>query len=462
MERPAANPDLILTLLRLSPIWRTVSRLSIAALPICIDVPLARSQLQPSTIEVATNASAATGPNGLSQLPSSTEGTTPIQLGSVTVTADLDAAREEIAPSLGAVTFTIGSDQIQTMGQGESSKFQQVLLQAPGVVQDEFGEIHVRGDHGDVQYRINGVLLPESLNGFAQEVDTHLIQSVTLLTGTMPAQFGDRTAGIIDVTTKTASQLSGTELSVYGGSYDTFNPSLQLGGSTRNLDYFVAVSYLRDDLGIDNTTASPNPLHDLTDQERVFGYFSHRLDQTSRLTLLLSSSDASFQIPDTAGIAPIYQLSNGPPAESATVNNFQTEQNYYAVLSYQKSEGTVSYQVSAFSRYTDIHFTPDPVQDLLIAGNAAEVDNSDFANGLQVDASFELGDRHTLRAGFLANYDTERLDTSSAVFPSESQFTASPTTEIIPELGGPAPLPGNPPQSSTTPFTIVAKAETVG
>lgn len=462
MERPAVNPDSILTLLRLSPIWRTVSRLSIAALSICIDVPLARSQSQPGTIEASTNASAATGPNGLSQLPSSTEGTTPIQLGSVTVTADLDAAREEIAPSLGAVTFTIGSDQIQTMGQGESSKFQQVLLQAPGVVQDEFGEIHVRGDHGDVQYRINGVLLPESLNGFAQEVDTHLIQSVTLLTGTMPAQFGDRTAGIIDVTTKTASQLSGTELSVYGGSYDTFNPSLQLGGSTRNLDYFVAVSYLRDDLGIDNTTASPNPLHDLTDQERVFGYFSHRLDQTSRLTLLLSSSDASFQIPDTVGIAPIYQLSNGPPADSATVNNFQTEQNYYAVLSYQKSEGTVSYQVSAFSRYTDIHFTPDPVQDLLIAGNAAEVDNSDFANGLQVDASFELGDRHTLRAGLLANYDTERLDTSSAVFPSESQFTASPSTEIIPELGGPAPLPGNPPQSSTTPFTIVANGGNSG
>ncbi|MGA2691787.1 MAG: hypothetical protein ABSF76_05435, partial [Opitutaceae bacterium] len=118
MERPAVNPDSILTLLRLSPIWRTVSRLSIAALSICIDVPLARSQSQPGTIEASTNASAATGPNGLSQLPSSTEGTTPIQLGSVTVTADLDAAREEIAPSLGAVTFTIGSDQIQTMGQG--------------------------------------------------------------------------------------------------------------------------------------------------------------------------------------------------------------------------------------------------------------------------------------------------------------------------------------------------------
>jgi outer membrane receptor protein involved in Fe transport len=385
-----------------------------------------------------------------------------VKLGTVVVTGDLDAAREQIAPSLGAVTYTIGPTQIQSMSQGENSTFQQVLLHAPGVVQEEFGEIHVRGDHGDVQYRVNGVLLPESLNGFGQEIDTHLIQSVTLITGTMPAQFGDRTAGIIDVTTKTGYQLNGANLSLYGGSYDTFNPSFQWGGATSNLDYFVAASYLHDSHGIDNTTASPNPLHDVTDQEKLFGYFSHRFDQTSRLTLLLSSSDAGFQIPDTAGIAPIYQLATSPAANSATANNYQTEQNYYAVLSYQKSAGKLLSQVSILSRYTEIRFTPDPVQGLLLAGNAARVDNSDLANGLQADASYELGDHHTLRAGMLATYDIEKLDTTSAVFPSGSQFTASPTTETIPLLGGPAPLPGNPPQTSLTPYTITANGGNSG
>jgi outer membrane receptor protein involved in Fe transport len=378
----------------------------------------------------------------------------PVVLSSVTVTAHLDEAREEIAPSLGAVTYSIDANQIQTMGQGESSSFQQVLLQEPGVVQDEFGEIHVRGDHGDVGYRVNGVLLPESLNGFAQEIDTHLIRSVTLLTGTMPAQFGERTAGMIDVTTKTGYQLNGSELSFYGGSYDTFNPSLQVGGTTGNLDYFVSVSYLQDNLGIDNTTPSPDPLHDRTEQEKVFGYFSHSFDATSRLTLLLSGSDASFQIPDTAGVDPTYQLANSPPADSATANNNQIEQNDYLVISYQKSAGPLSYQVSVFTRYTDIDFTPDHVQGLRLAGNAAQVDNSDAANGLQLDSAYGLGNQHTLRAGLLVTYDLERLGTTSAVFPSSSQFTASPTTEIIPQLGGPAPAPGNPPQSSATPFNL--------
>jgi hypothetical protein len=282
----------------------------------------------------------------------------PTQLGDIIVVAELDAAREQIAPSLGAVTYAIGENQIQTMSQGENSSFQQVLLHAPGVVQEEFGEIHVRGDHGDVQYRINGVLLPESLNGFGQEIDPHVIKSVTLITGTVPAQFGDRAAGIIDVITKTGAEFDGNELSLYGGSYQTLHPSGSFGGTTSNLDYFVTASYLQDNLGIDNTTSSDNPLHDVTDQGKVFGYLSHRFDSSSRLTLLLSASYATFEIPNTPGLAPIYQLINSPAADSSTINESQHEQNYYAVLSYQKFAGNLSAQISAFTRYTDMRFSP--------------------------------------------------------------------------------------------------------
>ena len=380
----------------------------------------------------------------------------PVKLPEMVVTAHLDVAREQIAPSLGAVTYKIGATQIESMGQGEDATFQQVLLQAPGVVQEEFGEIHVRGDHGDVQYRINGVLLPESLNGFGQEIDPHVIQTVTLITGTMPAQFGDRTAGIIDVTTKAGSQLNGGELSMYGGSYDTIHPSISLGGTTSNLDYFISASYLHNDVGIDNTTPSGNPVHDETDQEKLFGYFSHPMGDASRLTLLLSGSYSDFQIPDTPGRAPIYQLTNSPPPDSSAINDNQNEQNYYAVLSYQVTAGNLSAQASALTRYTAIRFSPDLGPDLQFGGNAAQVENSDLANGLQADASYIMGDRHTIRAGILATYDIERLDTESAVFSSSSQFTASPTTPTLPLLGGPVPLPGNPPQSSTTPSTKIA------
>src|SRR5208337_2506175 len=235
-------------------------------------------------------------PPSTGQTPATPGTNSPTTLPTMTVVGDLDQARDQIAPELGAVAYMIGPNQIRTMSQGENSSFQQVLLHAPGVVQEEFGEIHVRGDHGDIQYRLNGVLLPEGLNGFGQEIDPHVIRSVTLMTGTLHAQFGDRTAGIIDVTTKTGAQLNGNDVSLYGGSYETIHPSAVFGGTTSNLDYFVTLSYLHSNLGIDNTTSSPDPLHDLTNQEKAFGYFSHLLDSSSRLTLLLSASYADFQI----------------------------------------------------------------------------------------------------------------------------------------------------------------------
>ena len=361
----------------------------------------------------------------------------PVRLEAVTVTADLDAALEQIAPSLGAVSHVVSSIQIQEMGQGEDAPFQQVLLQAPGMVQEEFGEVHIRGDHGDLQYRINGVLLPEGLNGFGQEIDTSLIQSVSLLTGTLPAQFGDRTAGIIDVKTKTGSQLNGGEISVYGGSYDTIQSSLQLGGTSGSLEYFVSASDKHDNLGIDNTTNSATPLHDITDQERAFGYFSYRLDDTSRLTLLLSASYADFQIPDTPGLSPNYQLAGNPPADSSTVNENQNEQNYYAVVSYQRSTKEVSLQVSAFGRYTDLDFSPDPVQDLLFGGVAGHVENSDFVYGVQADSAFAWSNSHTLRAGLLATYDSEKLKTNTAVFPIDplGQQSSDEPLQIVDDSG---------------------------
>jgi len=74
-------------------------------------------------------------------------------LGKVIVTSNLDTARDQIAPSLGASTYSIGPEQIQTIPQGENAPFQQVLLRMPSVVTDSFGQVHVRGEHANTTYR---------------------------------------------------------------------------------------------------------------------------------------------------------------------------------------------------------------------------------------------------------------------------------------------------------------------
>ncbi|MGH6799839.1 MAG: hypothetical protein ACRECZ_00215, partial [Methylocella sp.] len=107
-------------------------------------------------------------------------GATSITLPTIEVISEqLEAARLQIQPSLGASTYYFGSEALQTIPQGENAPLNQVLLQFPAVAQDSFGQIHVRGEHANVQFRINGVELPEGLSVFGQALETRFARSVS-------------------------------------------------------------------------------------------------------------------------------------------------------------------------------------------------------------------------------------------------------------------------------------------
>ena len=130
--------------------------------------------------------------------------------GAVTIDIDviaqrLDAARQQIEPSLGATSYNFSPEALQAIPQGENAPLNQVLLQAPGVAQDSFGQIHLRGEHANVQYRLNGVELPEGLSVFGQVIAERFARSLTLITGALPAQYGFQTAGVVDIQTKTGT-----------------------------------------------------------------------------------------------------------------------------------------------------------------------------------------------------------------------------------------------------------------
>ncbi len=135
---------------------------------------------------------------------------------------------------------------------GDNSLLNQVVMQAPDVAQDSFGQYHVRGEHNGLQYRLNGIILPEGISVFGQSLDPRLISSLTLITGALPAEYGLRTAGIIDLKTKSGVIDPGGSVSLYGGSHGTVQPSFNYGGSDGRLNYFVSGDFLRSDLGIES------------------------------------------------------------------------------------------------------------------------------------------------------------------------------------------------------------------
>jgi outer membrane receptor protein involved in Fe transport len=369
-------------------------------------------------------------------------------LGTVTVVGQLDQARSQILPNLGATAYTHTAEQIESQSQGGNAPMNQIILRSPGVAQDSAanGDLHVRGEHANLQYRINDVLLPEGITGFGLELDPRFVESLQLITGSLPAQYGFRTAGVIDIQTKSGAFENGGTGEMYGGSYDTIRPSFEYGGSQGKLSYFIDGSYDHNDLGIENPTASHNAIHDVTDQYKTFTYLSYILDDTSRVSFMGSASYSNFEVPNTPGVAP----GNSPTAANPTASPWytdmpgqsaisfnsvnldenQNEQNYYGVVTYQKSAGDLNFQISGFGRNSDVHFMPDPVGDLYFNGVASDVDRKLYSGGLQADASYDLGDKHTIRGGFTLLDEGVTADSTTTVFPVNG--SGNPTGPAFP------------------------------
>ena len=327
----------------------------------------------------------------------------------------------QIQPSLGASVYSFSRGAIEDTPQGDNSRLNQIILQAPSVAQDSFGQLHVRGDHANLQYRINGVQLPEGIAVFGQVLETRLANSASLITGALPAQYGFRTAGVIDIQTKTGTLNPGGRISMYGGSYDTLQPSIEYGGTVGRLDYFASGEFLHNSVGIESPTAS-DPRHDNTDQGRGFLYLSGILNESSRLSLIAGTSRSAFQIPNTPGLAPGLGLTVNGQADftSASLNESQRETTHFGILSFQKQFEDADLQVSGFNRYSSVSFTPDYVGDLLFNGLAQSAYRRDIASGVQTDGSWRIAPAHTLRAGFLIQGERAVQQATNFVLPVDA------------------------------------------
>lgn len=355
-------------------------------------------------------------------------------LATVSVSAKLDEARNQLSPDVGSSEYVFDRKSIEQLPLGAATSLNQVLLRAPGVVNDSYGQLHVRGDHADLQYRINGVIIPESISGFGQALDTRVIDTLSLLTGALPAQYGYRTAGIVDITTKSGSGKDGDHIGgnvgLTAGSFGTLNPSATLYGSEGAWSGFVTANYLQSDLGIENPTSSRNALHDHTNQFKGFGYLSYVLNDSARLGFMFGATNNRFQIPNNPDQQPVFRLGDISDFDSRNLDERQREQTRFGVLSLQGSLDETNYQVSLGQRYTSVNYQPDPIGDLVFNGVAGTIDRSNRANTLQADFSTPLGSAHTLRYGLYASSEHPIANNTSLVFPADADGNQASTTPI--------------------------------
>ena len=348
----------------------------------------------------------------------------------------LDAARDNLLPAIGASTSTISRQGIENLPQGDNTPIDKVILQLPGVSYDSAvsnPNFHVRNEYANMQIRINGIVVPEGVSSLGPVLDTNFIGGMSLLTGTLPAEYGLRTAGVLDITSRSFAAPSG-EISLYGGSRQTFTPSFDYGGSVGNSEYFVSARGNWNGLGLENPTAGLNAIHDQTDQGKFFGYASTLLDDSTRLSVISAASYSKFQIPNNPAQAPGTDFpipQPGVPLSSTALNENQYDTYAVTMASLQKHGTDGDAQLSVFSRYAEVHFVPDIFNDLAFNNVASDVIRQSTLTGTQYDMSYIYNDRHTIRSGFAVTGEQTNVSNVSTVLPLDPMGDPLSTPETI-------------------------------
>ncbi|MGD0492733.1 MAG: TonB-dependent receptor [Steroidobacteraceae bacterium] len=346
---------------------------------------------------------------------------------------ELDEARDvNLLPKLGATEYHIDQQALQALPQGKNTPLDKVLLQVPGVSYDSAisnPDFHVRNEYANVQYRINGIQLPDGVSALGPVLETGFIGNLNLLDGALPAQYGLRTAGVIDITTKTEFDPGGN-VDLYGGSWATFSPSLEYGGGMGQTQYFLTGRYLLSNQGLENATPMENPIHDRTTQEKFFGYGSTLFGDSSRLTYMAGGFVGHFQIPDVEGEAPLGDFGS-PTLSSTSLDERETDRFFFGVVALQTHYDSVDTQFSVFTRYATVDFVPDVYGDLAFNDVASNVMRKSLLNGAQFDLSNRLSDAHTLRAGLEVGVEKTQVQDLSTVLPLDAEGDPLPDPLIV-------------------------------
>ncbi len=261
-----------------------------------------------------------------------------------------------------------------------------LLLQTPGAARGANGVVHVNGDHGDIQYIVDGTIVPQDLNRtIGSEIDLADASYVDIAEGAYPAEYGDRFGSVVSITTRGKSGPPGATASVTEGSLgyasSSFAVHTPLAGGT------LVSSLYAERSGRALDPPDPVAVHDAGSAANTFLRYTH-VQRDGYWNFTLTHALQTFQIPN--------DVSAGQPAATDDV---ETQNDLFGTLESThmlRQGGSLRYGIG-FKR-SGIVDLPDQTLDLAYSPFSL------LANRLARDVTFNLDDdvrslHHDLRFG---------------------------------------------------------------
>ena len=284
-----------------------------------------------------------------------------------------------------ATTITINVAQIAALPTGRKIQLTDIITPfVASAVGSHDNLVHLRGNELSLNNFINGVSFfdnPHQL--FTPGLSPDIVQSVNIITGGFPAEFGNRFGGILDIVTRTGFDANNHgSLTVGAGDYLRDNASVDFGGHSERFGYFFYAQAFQSDRFLN--TPERQRFHDRGRGSRTFAQLDYRPGSNDFFKLALTGDGTNFELPNTT------------EDELRGRDFFQRNREQTAVLSWEHMFGSASaVSTSLYERLASARLLPTSDPSSIQAGGL----RNDITLGVKSDYSLFIGSQHAIKTG---------------------------------------------------------------
>jgi len=341
-------------------------------------------------------------------------------------------------------TYSVSRKDIETLPRGNNVELQDVLITIPGAVYGSLKQVHIRQDHANIQLRIDGVPIPDTVSStFSDVISPRAWERADIILGGMEAQYGNKTAAVLDITTKSGTKPGFGSAQMFGGSNNTINPSLEYGGTIgEKFRFYVLNSHTATNRGIEPPTLGHSIFHGQSERNQTFMRGDYQLDNSNNFSFVFLNSVAKYQIPTLPGqtpnaIIPGLILPGGFSAvPSEMVDENQKENNQYGHMVWRHDVNSSNFfSLSGYVRQTRATFRTDPFNVLAYTPDEAEPfsaasqDRNAYSGGIRFDHTYIPNKEHVIKTGF--QVDRTQTWNKTRLFTFADDGVGNPTGNVL-------------------------------
>jgi Carboxypeptidase regulatory-like domain len=378
-----------------------------------------------------------------------TLGEEPVNPVTLTLSKTKEVSLEVVAPlppintKASSETYSLSRKEIDILPRGNNNEFHDVLLTIPGAAYGSLKQVHVRQDHANLQLRIDGVPIPDTISStFSDVISPRAWERADIVLGGMDANVGNKTTALIDITTKSGTKPGFGSVQMFGGSNKTINPSFEYGGTIgEKFRYYFLNSHTATNRGIEPPTLGHSIFHGQSERNQTMFRGDYQYDNNNNITLLFLNSIAKYQIPTSPGLAvnpTILGLLPGgfTPVPSEMVDENQNENNQYGHAVWRHDINTRNFfSLAGYFRHTRATFRTDPLNVLAYVPeveepfSAGSQDRIGYSGGVRMDYTYVHSKEHLIKAGF--QIDRTQAINKTRLFTFLDDGAGNPTGGVI-------------------------------